>query len=285
MKKRGPSGVVLISIAIHIALILAIGLITFHYPIAQLVGIPRAHNIKAERLQYIVLPKGERTGNGSSATPAPARKGTPAPLLAPSTIPTALPPVPPPSQSQGAVSGKPGGQGGAPAGAATGVEPELPDPRVTLIPYPYSPVPRTPAEQVDSLVRSAFGVYMDSAQVAAARAAGRQPGDLTVTTKGGDKWGWDQKGIQLGKFTIPNAVLAALPLAPQGRNINALTEGRNAAWVRNDILEHARASITEDEFRNAVRRIRERKERERQEKTKEKDKRVIADAKNASTPN
>ena len=105
-----------------------------------------------------------------------------------------------------------------------------------------------------------------------------------MTTEGGNKWGWDQKGIQLGKFTIPNAVLAALPLAPQGRNINALTEGRNAAWMRNDILEHARQAVTEDEFRNAVRRIRERNERARQDKEKEKDKRVVADAKDPPKP-
>ena len=71
MKKRGPSGTVLLSIAIHIAAILALGLITFHYPIGQLVGIPRPHDIKPERLQYIVLPRGEAAGNGSSVKPAP----------------------------------------------------------------------------------------------------------------------------------------------------------------------------------------------------------------------
>jgi len=45
-------------------------------------------------------------------------------------------------------------------------------------------------------------------------------------------------------------------------------DARNQAWMRNDIMQHAQQSISEDEFRDAVRRIRERKEKERREKEK-----------------
>jgi hypothetical protein len=42
-------------------------------------------------------------------------------------------------------------------------------------------------------------------------------------------------------------------------------EQRSLAYIRRDVLENAQRSINEDEFRAAVKRIRERKERERRE--------------------
>ena len=92
-----------------------------------------------------------------------------------------------------------------------GVEPAAPDPRIPLAAAPYQPAPRSQAQLADSAVQAAFGVYFDSAKYAAEH-PGRQPGDWTKTTADGGKWGWDPGGIRLGKFTIPNAVLAALPL-------------------------------------------------------------------------
>jgi hypothetical protein len=43
-------------------------------------------------------------------------------------------------------------------------------------------------------------------------------------------------------------------------------DARNRAFMHNDIQLHAQQAISEDEFRDAVRRIRERKEKERREK-------------------
>jgi len=207
MRKKERGGSLLLSIAIHIFIIIALGAITFRYPIGQLIGLPKDRDHAPERLQYIVLPRGEPLGNGSRSTSTPPAKGTPAPLQAPTVIPSVVPPTPSDQATSGAVSGKAGGTGGAPAGIATGVEPAPPDPRIPLEAVPFHPLPKTQAERVDSAVQAAFGIYFDSAQYAAEH-PGRQPGDWTHTTADGQKWGWDPGGIRLGKFTIPNAILA-----------------------------------------------------------------------------
>lgn len=265
IKKGESRGSLLLSIAIHVVIIVALATITFRYPIGQLIGLPKDRDQKPERIQYIAMPRGEPTGNGSQTTAAPPPKGvTPAPLRAPTAIPTVIPPIPS-NATAGAISGKVGGTGGARAGVATGVEPAAPDPRIPLAAAPYQPPPKTRAELVDSAVQAAFGIYFDSAQYAAEH-PGRQPGDWTHTTADGQKWGWDPGGIRLGKFTIPNAVLAALPLKVGSGQ--SPVEARSREWMYSDIQQHAQQAISEDEFRAAVRRIRERKEKERREKEK-----------------
>lgn len=266
MEKKERGGLLLLSIVVHLFIILALATITFHYPLGQLLGLPKNRDQTPERVQYIALPPyGEPTGNGSRSASTPPAKGTPAPLQAPTVVPSVVPPTPSPEATSGAISGKAGGKGGAPAGIATGVEPASPDPRIPLAAAPFQPTPRTQAELADSTVQAAFGVYFDSAKYAADH-PGRQPGDWTHTTADGQKWGWDPGGIRLGKFTIPNAVLAALPLKV-GSGISPV-EARNQAWMRQDIMQHAQQALSEDEFRDAVRRIRERKEKERREKDK-----------------
>jgi hypothetical protein len=233
-------------------------------------GLPKDRE-QPEHIHYIAIPRGEPTGNGSETTAAPPAKGVaPAPLRAPTAIPSVVPPIP--SSTAGAISGKVGGTGGARAGIATGVEPATPDPRIPLEPAPYRPDPKTSTELADSAVQAAFGVYFDSARYAAEH-AGRAPGDWTHTTADGQKWGWDPGGIRLGKYTIPNAVLAALPL--RIGNGRSPVDVRNQNWMYNDIQQRAQQSISEDEFRAAVRRIRERKEKERRDR----DKTVAADGK------
>ena len=264
MRKKERGGSLLLSIVIHVFIIIALATITFRYPLGQLIGLPKDRDHTQERLQYIALPRGEPLGNGSRTNATPS-KGAPAPLVAPTVVPTTIPTTPNPNATSGAVSGKPGGTGDAPAGIATGVEPAAPDPRIPLAAAPYQPPTRTPAELADSAVKAAFGIYLDSA-LYAAQHPGRQPGDWTKTTADGQKWGWDPGGIRLGKFTIPNAVLAALPLKV-GSGVSPV-DARNQAWMRSDIMLHAQQSISEDAFRDAVRRIRERKEKERREKEK-----------------
>jgi hypothetical protein len=51
----------------------------------------------------------------------------------------------------------------------------------------------------------------------------------------------------------------------QGNPI-AMERARNAAYMRNDILYHARAAMNEEQFRKAVAAIRDRKERERRQR-------------------
>lgn len=80
---------------------------------------------------------------------------------------------------------------------------------------------------------------------------------------GGKTYGIDSKGIHLGDFTIPTAVLAFLSL-PQG-NIDQARANQALMAMRADILRAAARAQTEEDFRRQVREIRERKEKEHQE--------------------
>jgi hypothetical protein len=75
----------------------------------------------------------------------------------------------------------------------------------------------------------------------------------------------DGNKIYLGKFAIPSAVLAALPLRIQGNPGETIAD-RLVTTRRGEVLEHAAAQYHDLEFKSAVKRIRERKDRERQEK-------------------
>jgi hypothetical protein len=129
--------------------------------------------------------------------------------------------------------------------------------------------PKSARDRVDSVIADTFGPVRDSIVRAQELAAGqRKPGDWTLNGPGG-KWGMDQSSIHLGKVKIPNAVLALLSEQFQ-RNLRGnpieMERERRLAQIRQDILDHANREMTEDEFRTAVRRIRERKDKERASK-------------------
>jgi hypothetical protein len=92
---------------------------------------------------------------------------------------------------------------------------------------------------------------------------GRKPGDWTVE-RGGKKYGIDQRNIYLGSITLPTALLALLPINRQA-NPTEIGRERSLALMSADIHYQAERAITEDEFKAAVKRIRDRKERERRE--------------------
>src|SRR6184192_1219468 len=94
MRKRERGGSLLLSIVIHAFVIVALATITFHYPLGQLIGLPRDRDHTPERLQYMVLPRGDQVGSGSQSSSTPPAKGKPAPLRAPTVIPSVLPPIP-----------------------------------------------------------------------------------------------------------------------------------------------------------------------------------------------
>ena len=80
---------------------------------------------------------------------------------------------------------------------------------------------------------------------------------------GGKTYGIDSKGLHLGDFTIPTAVLAFLSL-PQG-NIDQARANRALYEMRADILRAAARSQAEDDFRRAVQELRARKDKERED--------------------
>lgn len=268
-RRSEKKGSLALSLVVHVIVIAMIASITFRYPLEAFLGLTHEPAPVVETLHFVkVVPRvASPVGNGAAERPtARPRKGTPAQLVAPTTIPTAIPPIPPPSVSQGAISGKPGGYGGAPSGVATGIEPEMPDPRLEMKPGKYS-FPKSEGQRADSAVRAIFEIYRE-AVLAAQDNPTRSPRDWTIE-KNGKKYGLDSQYVYLGRFKLPSAILAALPFNTAGVDGDRLIRGRNADWIRQDILSHAQG-LSEDDFRAAVKRIRERKEREHQEEEKAK---------------
>jgi hypothetical protein len=245
--------------------------ITFRYPISSLFS-PR-ESLPTERIQYVKVQAAAprvAAGSGTNAREKPRKAAAPAPIFAPSVTPSALPPIPPVT-APGSVNGTGNGNGGAPGGIASGIEPALPDPRIELRPNTLR-MPLTVAQRNDSAVKAIFEAYRE-AEVEAEAHRGRDPRDWTFE-KGGHKYGMDSSYIYLGKFKLPSAILAALPLNFGGVNGTRIIEGRNAAWIQNDIYTHSQG-LSEDDFRAAIKRIRERTDREHKE---------AEDAKNKTTP-
>jgi hypothetical protein len=263
-------GSIALSVTIHVIVIALIASITFRYPISALLG-PSRERFSSERIQYVqVRPAAPQPGGGGGGgRAAPKRTVRPPRLIAPSTIPSALPPIAPPSASPiaGVDTGKGTGAAVGPPGMATGIDPTLPDPRIELRPNALR-LPLNTAQRNDSAVKAIYLAYRE-AEIAAEESRGRSPRDWTFE-KGGQKYGLDSQWVYLGKFKIPSAILAALPFNYGGVDGTRIIEGRNASWIQNDIYTHSRG-MSEDDFRAAVKRIRERKEREKREQD-EKDK-------------
>lgn len=248
-----------LSIIAHAALIFVLAQIVFRYPLGQVMGYERQRSVP-ERIQYIVVPAPATESSGATKTDA-SPSAAPAELRAPTNVPAAVPPPQTDTARSQAAGGTGDGGAGDGRGFARGVAPAQPDPRIELTPDAIPRAPRTVAEDVDSIVALAIGIYSDSM---AAIARQRKPEDWTIKRPNGDVWGMDPQFIHLGKFKIPTALLALLPLNTQSR-ISPI-EQRSLAYIRRDVTENAQRSISEDEFRAAVKRIRERKERERREK-------------------
>jgi hypothetical protein len=253
---------VLVSIVVHVVVIALIASITFRYPIAALFD-NRAVT-PTERIQFVhIQPKPVVSlGNGADTRKPKKLDVKPVPLVAPITTPTELPPISPPTApSVGAINGTGTGTGGSPAGIATGVEPALPDPRIELSPKNLH-IPISMAERNDSAVKAIYMAYRE-AEIEAEAHASRSPRDWTFQ-KNGQKYGLDSSYIYLGRFKIPSAILAALPFKTGGADGAQLIRDRNAAWIQNDIFTHAQG-LSEDDFRAAIKRIRERKDKEKRE--------------------
>jgi len=253
----------LLSIAIHVVVAFAILNAAFHYDFSGL-GSPATAPPTAEKVAYVnVAPTAGATGGRDSVGPAPRATQSSRGLVAPSRTPDAI--APPAPSTSGNPGGIVGGRGrGGDIGVTTGITPGTPDPRLASDPHAFFPAPKTHAERVDSAVRASIYAYNDS--VARARAlAGKAPGDWTYEGKNGQKWGIDGNKIYLGKFAIPSAVLAALPIRIQGNPGETIAD-RLVTSRRADLLLHADAAFHDDEFKTAVKRIRERKDKEREEK-------------------
>jgi hypothetical protein len=148
------------------------------------------------------------------------------------------------------------GQGGA----TQGVAPVYSDRNKGLWvpPAAVATAPKTVPAKIDSTIAASVKAHNDTV---AAYANQRQPGDWTF---GKNKdWGIDPKWIKLGPVQLPTAILGLLPLNVTGNPIQQQREAQLSA-MHQDILYHARTAMNEDEFRQAVKEERQRKEREHQ---------------------
>jgi hypothetical protein len=119
---------------------------------------------------------------------------------------------------------------------------------------------------LDSVVRRWFVAFADTVDRNRDRDPSYNPyaGRPWTITRDGRTYGIDERGLHLGSFTIPTAALALLAL-PQG-NIDQSRANRVLMEMRADLLRAAARAEAEDDFRQAVRGIRERWERERRER-------------------
>ncbi|MEP6764247.1 MAG: hypothetical protein ABJB66_08065 [Gemmatimonadaceae bacterium] len=131
-------------------------------------------------------------------------------------------------------------------------------------------VPRSGQQLLDSVVAYAITSAADSLDsIARVFNPSRQPGDWTKRLKNGDKWGWDKTGLRLGKFTVPNALLALLPAGIQkgmSGNPTAFQNDRRLAFAREDIQRFGAQAIGEAQFKKAVKDQRAKAERDHQNK-------------------
>lgn len=269
---RRPSGSLLLSIALHVVLGAALAyVLAIPYPIGQLFHRDQGAAIPVERISFFTVPdRGVTSPGRSGGDGRPLRRDTPPrrALIAPATVPMSLPPAAPsttlpPESGSGAVVGK--------GGATEGILPSVHDPSLWVKPGTVVGAPKTPAEEAASTLSEKLRAANDSMAWAAANGA-RLP--EWVTTRNGKKYGIDQNKIYIGGIAIPTALLALLPLNQQS-NPQQLERNRAISAMTREINFQAQRAMNEDEFRAAVKKIRERKEKEHQEQEKAKAKAVL----------
>ena len=209
-------------------------------------------------------PRPRGTGEGPGRAP-----GTPA------VVPVPLPPLPP--ADTGVVLARPGAGGQDSTSLSsrgsrsarglrtvTDYTPQLGDGRMWVDPTTGEQVASRPII-LDSAVAVRMRALADSIEKNPSADPNANPYiSRPWTFKVGDKtYGIDSKGLHLGSFTIPTAVLAFLSM-PEG-NIDQARANQAYMAMRADILRAASRAENAEEFRAAVKEIRERKEKEHEE--------------------
>jgi hypothetical protein len=206
-------------------------------------------------------PRAGGDGREQSEEPVPAQEPI-APIVAPAAVPTEVPAAPErPADPEKGIGPLVGG-----GGPTLGIRPSFNDPRLWRSPTDEVTGPVLPLTRADSLrqlLHANAVAFVDSVT----RAEGppqRAPGDWTFE-KNGRKYGVDPRFIRLGKFSIPTAVLAFLPMNGVQGNPTAMERAQRLSSMREEILDQSARMEREDAFRQAVKALRERKEKERRE--------------------
>ena len=272
LRKRPPWPWIAVTVSIVVHSLLLFGWVTGRLPDIprlprQLIVIsPPADGPEQTSMRY-QLP--ERVGEqGTSEVPAPRRPPGERRLRA--TRPE-LPPVPEavtvlPKPETRELPQSDSGSAPTPVARASRIGPGLAEGRLWVRPLPLPPrelaqrLTRTKAELLDSAVSAIVQAYLDSI---ASDPASKNVGMPSWTTEiAGKKFGIDSKNIYIAGLKIPAAVLALLPISTgnidQNRAYNHLMD------LRTDLLYAGQRAQTLEEFKQAIREIRLRKERERE---------------------
>jgi len=148
-------------------------------------------------------------------------------------------------------------------GPAGRIGPALGDGRLWVRPLPLPPrelarrLERSHEELVDSAVTAIVQRYLDS--IAGEPGADRVKLPDWTAEVGGLKFGLDSRSIYIAGLRIPAAVLALLPLPASGDQRRAIDHG--GRWIAEDLRRAAQRSTTVDEFKDAVRALREERQR------------------------
>ena len=216
--------------------------------------LPRLPRRTPPGIVVIDLPPLEAPGGGAAlprGTAARPGRERPAPVAAaPLTTPSEIPPP-------AAADSVP-----LPTGPAR-IGPGYARGRLWVRPLPLPPrvlarrLTRSHEELVDSAVTAVIQAFLDSA--ATDSSAPALPS--WTTNIAGTKFGLDSKYLYIAGLKIPAAILALLPL-PSGSNESRAFD--RSGEMYQDLRRAAQRSATLDEFKDAIRDIRERKEQARE---------------------
>jgi len=268
VKFRRPNGPLLFSVVVHAVVAFAV----LHAIVA-----PRSYDLfprgprisrdTLEQIQYVTVPAvppvpSAATGPAVRVVPPRAAPAAAPPrLVAPMEIPAG---IPVPSGVPTVVDSGRGVVGGTvdPGKRGVSMTPDFTDPRIfNAPPAIYTAPEKTQAEVLERQLAGVLKAHRDS--VAVANANRRDPTDWTKEI-GGQKYGIDSKWIHLGKFQIPTALLALIPVHVQG-NPNTMPRERRINEMSAEIRERAHVL---PEARDEVKRINERMVREREARLK-----------------
>ena len=128
------------------------------------------------------------------------------------------------------------------------------------------------ARELDSVITATLLAARDSLDsMRVLQTWGPLTASWTKKDANGGTWGMDEKGLRLGKVTIPSALLGLLPMgAQQSMMSNPIQADRNrqVALAQSDIARFRESGPGNDMFKSLVQELRERKDREREERRK-----------------
>ena len=259
MKRERHPGIFALSVALHVAFgAVLLWVLSIPAPFTQWLA-PRKVAVPAgERITYMRVPDGganvaQRPG-GNGRPPRGAVR-VPERLVAPVGIPSNVPvtkPGAPKVEEQGT------GPVMSMGGAGPGIEPELHDPRIWVPPGAviFTPRPDNAGITDANAMARSLATFKDSIAKKNADAL------KTVFESGGKKYGVDGQNIYIADYKIPAALLALIPIHPTGyATPDQAALNRQTA----EINYNAGRALDAEDFKTAIKRIRQRKEREHEQ--------------------